>query len=224
MKNTFNLILITLLAISLVSAACKGPTTGEDGAQGPQGEQGVEGPAGPQGPQGEQGSEGPQGPEGAQGKQGPPGPRGPTGEDGTANVIYSDWFFPDWNEVDAARVKRMSVSDSDFSSAISNGVILFYWTTNNGSTFLLPWNSFDIRTGDLIISRMANVKGASGTAWIEIRKYGADFIARETDGQVGGITHNRIRCVIIPGGVPAKMNDDFLRDYQAVKEYYEIPD
>lgn len=112
----------------------------------------------------------------------------------------------------------MSVSDSDFSSAKSNGVVLFYWTTNNGSTFLLTWNSYNA-AGTLVISRLVNVQGASGTAWIEIRKYGT-----ETGGQVGGITYNRIRYVIIPGGVPAKMGADFFEDYNSVKEYYGIPD
>lgn len=170
-----------------------------------------------------EGPEGPQGPQGSHGEQGPVGPQGPQGEEGTANVLYSDWFYPDWNEIDQPRTKRMSVSDPAFADAYPNGAILFYWTTNNGSTFLLPWNTFD-GSGDLVISRSVNVRGVSGEVWITIRKFGSDFEPTETEGEVDGLRFNQLRYVIIPGGIQAKMPKSFYEDYHAVKEYYGIPE
>ena len=207
LKKTHALFLL-LLSASITLYSCEGP----------------EGPVGPQGPIGQTGPVGPQGTPGEDGNDGQVGDKGDKGDTGTANVIYSDWFFPNWNDLDSPRVKRMIISDSNFASVRSNGVILFYWTTNNGATYLLPWQIFNSATGDLVLNRYSIIRGASGNAWITIRKYGSDLTATETDGQVGSITHNRIRYVIIPGGVAAKLPPDFFEDYLAVVEMFGIPE
>lgn len=185
-------------------------------------EDGADGPPGLQGPQGIQGEEGAQG---IQGEQGSQGTSGTNGQDGNANVIYSDWFFPVWNEFDAPRAKRMIVTDPKFGENYDDGVILFYWITNNGSTFLVPWNSYSTSTGALNISRSMNVRGTSGDVWITIRRYDRDFEPRDTFGQFEGITYNRLRYVIIPGNVDlsGKSSLDY-NNYEAVKAFYNLPD
>lgn len=205
--NAISKLLLLTLFISL------GGCSSEDGAVGPQGPQGISGEDGSQGIQGEQGEQGVQGPIGAD------------GEDGNANVIYSDWFFPEWNEFDTPRAKRMAVTDPEFGENYDDGVILFYWITNNGSTFLVPWNSYSTSTGALNISRSMNVRGISGDVWITIRRYDRDFETRDTFGQFEGIIYNRLRYVIIPGNinVSGKSALDY-NDYEAVKAFYNIPD
>lgn len=64
------------LSLALVSS-CKGP----------------QGDLGPQGPQGPQGAVGPAGANGTNGQTGPAGPQGPMGN---ANVVYTAWKSPNW--------------------------------------------------------------------------------------------------------------------------------
>ncbi|KQC30097.1 collagen-like protein [Flagellimonas eckloniae] len=206
MKKQNSIIKYLYIILIIALTGC----SSEDGAVGPQGPQGVPGEDGSQGIQGEQGLQ---------------GPGGTDGMDGNANVIYSDWFFPDWNEFDAPRAKRMIVTDPEFGQNYDDGVILFYWITNNGSTFLVPWNSYSTITGALNISRSMNVRGISGDVWITIRRYDQDFEVRDTFGQFEGIIYNRLRYVIIPGNinVSGKSTLDY-NDYEAVKAFYNLPD
>ncbi len=204
------IILRYVLVIAIVGyMGCSGED-GDMGPAGPQGEQGI---------QGEPGADGVNGTDGVDGADGATGPRGLPGEDGNANVIYSDRFSPNWNLINQPRIKRMVINNPDFGRNYDDGVILFYWTTGNGSTFLLPWNTFSSFDGTLDTSRVSVIKGGSGDAWIEIRKYGSDFTDSETVGS------NRLRYVIIPGGVntSAKNTIDYT-DYEAVKNFYHIPD
>tara|TARA_R110002072_G_scaffold157657_1_gene308333 strand:- start:422 stop:1051 length:630 start_codon:yes stop_codon:yes gene_type:complete len=200
-------LLVLVLLIGLVGCSA------EDGAVGPQGEAGANG---------------------TDGTNGADGTNGTDGQDGNANVIYSDWFFPVWNEFDAPRAKRMIVTNSEFGENYDDGVILFYWITNNGSTFLVPWNSYSTITGALNISRSMNVRGTSGDVWITIRRYDRDFEVRDTYGQFEGITYNHLRYVIIPGNVnvsgksaldkvSGKSTLDYS-NYETVKAFYKIPD
>ncbi|MBC9794741.1 collagen-like protein [Sinomicrobium weinanense] len=224
MKTAFNFFIVLIVSIGLVACSAEDGDIGPPGPQGEQGVQGEQGPQGEQGSEGEQGPQGEQGPAGEDGVDGQDGQDGQDGEDGNANVMYSDWFFPDWNMSDLVRFKRMEVEDSNFSDTwLEGGATLVYWRTNNGSTFLLPWNSYNT-AGNLVIERSV-IYRSSTSIWITIKKYGSDFTAEETEGQVGGIIRNRIRYVIIPGNVnlPAKSALDYS-DYDAVKAHYNIPD
>ena len=136
----------------------------------------------------------------------------------------------DKNKSDRADEDLQSLQDGDEvdernGENYDDGVILFYWITNNGSTFLVPWNSYSTITGALNISRSMNIRGISGDVWITIRRYDRDFEPRDTFGQFEGITYNRLRYVIIPGNVDlsGKSSLDY-NDYEAVKAFYNLPD
>lgn len=198
------------LAMLLLIASC-----GKEGDPGPQGVQGEQGPEGPQGPQGE---EGPQGPQGSQGVQGPQGEQGEPG----ANIIYSEWMDPDWNDTDNPRFKRMSFSPPDMNKNIwDTGHIYMYWKTNNGTTYALPYTSFN-SSGNPLISRTFFIRSAS-TLYVQIQKYQSDLATNEYSGGI----YNKIRYILVPGEIAASGKKavpvDF-NDYEAVKAYYNIPD
>lgn len=181
------------------------------------------GPIGPEGPQGEQGIQGEQGPEGPQGPAGEDGQDGEDGKDGNANVYFSERFYPDWNDIDTPRYKRMIITNSEFSRVHSSGVAVFvYWSTNNGTTLILPKHYYN-SDGTLRLSREYLLRG-NDELWLETRKYGSDFEDRETEGQVGSIVYNRIRYIMVPAqNLSSKVSLDYS-DYEAVKKFYNIMD
>lgn len=193
------------------------------GACGKEGEPGPEGPEGDQGEQGIQGLQGPQGPEGPEGPQGEQGPQGPQGPTGAANVIYSAWLQPSWNDADLATLKRMTINVPELTLNMwDRGLIYMYWKTNNGSTFPLPWVSYNVSTGSPAITRTFLIRGSS-TLWVEIRKFTGDLVASEFSGANG----NRVRYVLIPGEVVASGRMATMVDfnnYEEVKRYFNLLD
>ncbi len=184
---------------------------------------GEPGPQGPKGEQGEQGLQGPQGEEGPEGPEGPQGPQGPQGATGAANVIYSAWLQPVWNDSDGATFKRMIIDVPELNMNMwDRGLIYMYWKTNNGSTFPLPWVTNNVATGTPTIARTFLIRGAT-KLWVEIRKYSGDLVASEFSAANG----NRIRYVLVPGGVAASGRIaapvDF-DNYEEVKAYFNLPD
>ncbi len=205
MKTTMNFFKMGLLVLAMVLTSC----SAEDGADGGMGPQGIAGTDGA---------------DGADGQDGTNGVAGQDGEDGNANIFFSDRFFPNWNEIDNPRHKRMIIENPNFSKVINGGgvVVFMYWSTNNGTTFALPrydyFSSGAIRTSKDFILRGNN------ELWLTIRKYGSDFTPSETEGTVGTITYNRLRYIIVPSGaLVGKSSLDFT-DYEAVKAFYNIPD
>lgn len=165
---------------------------------------------GPEGPQGIMGEEGPQGDQGPQGPEGPPG---------TANVIYSDWMDFDWNLVDNANLKQMYIEESrvvdeDF---IANGTLLVFFKLVAPEGMLIASLPFTNGT-DYLYSVIGDVP-SSDIAGIVIVLESNDGSPVQSDW-----SDYQIRYVLIPGGVPAKMGENFLTDYQAVKNYYNLPD
>lgn len=165
--------------------------------------------------------EGPTGPDGAQGpqgEQGPEGAQGPQGEPGTANVIYSGWMDLEWNLSDEATYKTMLIEDENATGDFrdTGTILMFYKFTDSGGTtaiFLMPFVDETTRFDYLLA-----VNEGAGIEGIAVRYYrtsGTDPLP-ELDGQ--------IRYILIPGGVPAKIPANFFEDYDAVKEYYGIPD
>lgn len=158
--------------------------------------------------------EGPAGPDGAQGpqgEQGPEGPQGPQGETGTANVIYSEWMDIEWNLIDTESVKSLRIEEENLTEEFrGSGVVVAYAMNTSESIFQLP-----------MISSMAE--------WRFYHWFRGEFITFELESfdfspvpeEIGNW---QIRYILIPGGVPAKMSKDFFEDYNAVKEYFGIPD
>jgi hypothetical protein len=181
------------------------------------------------GPVGPQGTAGTNGTDGADGATGPQGADGQDGEDGNANVIYSDWFSPVWNIADGSNVKTMEIVDQEFVAAQENGVILLYWATQDESTHLLPWNTFN-SLGTISISRDYEIKGSSGKVELTIRNYEllGSLSDEDTEGTISGVTYNQLRYVIIPGSTSNSFGriaaEVDYEDYEAVKAYYNIPD
>lgn len=200
-----------LVALALATTSCS--KDGDVGPMGPQGSEGEQGLVGAQGPQGEQG---------AKGDPGENGEDGADGEDGNANVFFSDQFFPNWNGADTPRFKRMTITDSRFSQVINgDGAVAFvYWSTNNGTTFPLPWNSYNA-SGNITISRSYVLRG-NDELWISIRKFGSDFEDTETVGKVGLVIYNQLRYIVVPSETLAAKSSLDYSDYEAVRAYYGI--
>lgn len=166
-----------------------------------------------------EGPEGTTGPQGPQGEQGPEGPQGSQGETGTANVIYSDWMNIAWNFTDDATFKQMYIEEprvveDDF---LAEGTLLMYLKleTSEGSiTVPLPFTSGT----DYLTFLAADVPGEN-VEGIVVRLEATDNTTPvQTDWN-----NYQVRYIMIPGGVPAKMGENFLKDYSAVKEYYGLP-
>lgn len=173
---------------------------------------------GPTGPQGEPGPQGQQGPQGPQGEQGPPGEDGEDGEDGTANVFYSEWMEIDWNVSDGTTLKTMLISEPRVTEEF----------TNTGSLLMFARNAtIDVKTA----IALPFVNGNDQLYFYALNGHetlndGIVFNAQSLDNSVpvSEFSNTEIRYVLIPGGVPAKMRDNFFEDYNVVKEYYGIPD
>lgn len=166
--------------------------------------------------EGPTGSDGPQGPQGEQGSE---GPQGPQGEPGTANVIYSDWMNINWNFSDGTTFKQMYIEEpraveEDF---LTNGTLLMYLKIEAPEGIITAPLPFTNGT-DYLTYLAADVPGED-VEGIVVR-------LEATDGATpvqSNWNDYQFRYVMIPGGVPAKMKEDFLKDYEAVKEYYGIP-
>lgn len=188
-----NVYLTILLSLCLAFASCKQ-------SEGPTGPQGEPGPQGQQGPQGEQ------------------GPPGEDGEDGTANVIYSDWMDIDWNVSDGPNIKTMLISEPLITEEFTDmGTILMYArskTTEVNIAIPLPF----LQGNDYLYFYALNGH--------ETFNDGIVFNAESVDYAipVDAFEDTEIRYILIPDGVPAKMPAGFFEDYIAVKEYYGIAD
>lgn len=154
-----------------------------------------------------EGPSGPDGPQGPQGKQGPEGPQGPRGEEGTANVIYSEWFDVDWNGVNTDTQKTMNIDIPEITEDfLDNGVVLVYAGEPNSYAALpMAFNNYAVyyftRVGRVRLHVRPLSEGTLQVEWIE-----------------------QVRYVLIPGGLPAKMPAGFWKDYEAVAEYFGIPE
>lgn len=168
---------------------------------------------------------GPTGPQGAAGEQGPAGSQGPAGEDGedgNANVIYSEWMDADWNEKDDPKEKIMKITIDEIShNELRNNTLVMMYLSQFGtsSIYVMPsagrwsnaWYSYTFGN---------NVSGFDGIRVQLETTDGADL----TDFQYDSNRGNRFRYILIPGGEQSKMPSGFFEDYEAVTEYYGIPD
>lgn len=164
-----------------------------------------------------EGPTGPQGTPGPQGEQGLQGPPGEDGEDGTANVIYSEWIAINWNLNDGTYTKEMLINEPMITEEFINTGTLLMFARNSTIAFNhaipLPYLTASIL-------RFYALNGH------ETVSDGIVVISESVDSSTptNEYSNTEIRYVLIPGGVPAKMPAGFFEDYDAVKEYYGIPD
>lgn len=214
-------VMAILFAISLTIGFTGCEKEGPPGPQGEKGDQGIPGTAGEQGPQGERGPRGQtgppgeQGPRGAQGPQGAQGPRGPKGDPGTANVLYSDWFDPNWNVTDDADYKLMYITEPRLTEEFrAHGTVLVYYRWKLGASvfdYLLPQVFY---RADGTIDRQYQSYIYLNRIYIRASSHGATFFPDEVNPG-----SNWFRYVLIPGGVDISAMQERgldLNDYDAV--------
>jgi hypothetical protein len=176
-----------------------------------------------------EGPQGPEGPQGAEGVQGEQGDQGPKGDDGTANVIYSDWVE--------------FGSDTTWSSQITEFGMEYrkYWITANqvDSTVMNTgvvnvYIDFMADTGIQQLPLIGNITGGLQRldfdfAFQEIELTFAEHPNADVDPGTFD-SGNFYRYVIIPGGQPvsgsAKMSEAELKSmsYDEVQSRFNIPD
>ncbi|MCC5942352.1 MAG: hypothetical protein JJU37_12505 [Balneolaceae bacterium] len=130
------------------------------------------------------------------------------GPPGTANVYYSGWLDRVWNSLDNPNWKQMSIDEPAVTEELLNtGVILVYVRGLGPQVFAIPF-----------VEMVHSYRFFAFTGSIEL-------VARSTDGSdvdADWITH--VRYVLIPGGVPLKLSEEILKDYEQVKEIFNLPD
>lgn len=148
------------------------------------------------------------------GCEGPVGPEGPQGEDGTANVIYSEWFGPGFNggtewqgreSFGGAKENYFDLPTDDITvELIETGAVIVYaklegYTTSvwpSGEVAALPVTLTYIMSGETHIDTWG-FRLTEGNLRITFQN-SQDFF--EPSGM--NVDH-RFRYVIIPGGMPA---------------------
>lgn len=173
--------------------------------------------------------EGPAGPAGETGQQGPqgePGSQGPQGEEGTANVIYSEWFtfIADSGSDEFFQFMRLSEPQLTREFLNNGGVVLVYVKVEqeeiivvaslplHSGVFLADYRAFDAEAG---------VIGPQAFRGIQIHVETTDDTITIPDNFFEG---HHLRYILIPGGMPAKLSQDFWENYEAVADYFGIRD
>jgi hypothetical protein len=171
--------------------------------------------------------EGPEGPAGAAGANGTNGTNGTDGTDGNANVIYSDWIIPTWEQFSEFSV-NMQKADLDVTDltqdVLDNGVVLVYWKNWQNLIRPLPFTFSDID-------------------WLVQFQYSLNLIRVSVTLEDSTSTYppsipssNTIRYIIIPGSTETSSRINIqqtvyneladaavdVNDYYAVCAYYGI--
>lgn len=187
-KLTFQIAVIAFVAVSVLFASCS-----------------KEGPAGATGPAG------------AAGPAGGQGPAGPKGDEGTANVIYSEWLDVTFDENGVAIVPAPGLSNE----ILNSGAVKIYWNLSNADNpfvvslpcSVLPTILFDAEETD---------------PNIVINPYlSTDTIILTSNYDVSssqGIS--QFRYILIPGGTPAARKAAAVdwNNYAEVKKYLNLKD
>lgn len=161
------------------------------------------------------GSDGQPGPQGA---QGPQGEQGLQGEPGTANVIYSEWMAINWNISDGTFTKQMLINEPMITEEFVNTGTLLMFARNPALDVNIAIALPFLQGNDYLYFYALNGH--------ETINDGIVFNAESVDFStpVNEFSNTEIRYVLIPGGMPAKMSDKFFEDYNAVRDYFRIPD
>ncbi|NBC03450.1 MAG: hypothetical protein GVY20_07060 [Bacteroidetes bacterium] len=205
--------------------------SGSDGQDGEDGEDGQDGSqiyAGEGVPQNDLGKEGDYylnkstfdlyGPKTESGWGDPINLQGPPGEDGTANVMYSDWLNIEWNGVDNPTIKIMVIDEPLLTEDYfdDGGTLLMYFRmaiTGGHVIYPIPFKNGN----DYLFYGFVNVPGTA----IELQ-----FAVESIDGTtaVGDYMDDQVRYILIPDGVPAKMPSNFFDDYNKTINYLGVPE
>ncbi|HYH55046.1 MAG TPA: hypothetical protein VD772_00455, partial [Anseongella sp.] len=181
-----------------LSACEKEGPAGPAGSQGEQGLKGDKGDPGATGPRGETGATGPRGATGATGPRGETGPQGPKGDPGTANVKYSDWFAPTWDQDDEPDFKLLRVTERELTMDFkAKGVVLVYYryapTSSTMYDRLLPYSAY---LADGTLDRRYETYVYGNGIYISVRSFNGPL----TDAEAGP-SKTLFRYVLIPGSV-----------------------
>lgn len=165
------------------------------------------------------GKDGSTGPKGDTGATGPAGPAGPKGDDGTANVIYSDWltvaFKPDTVHDTQGAIDTLGFyADIDIAkldeTLISTGELKVYLNFNTPADPVvtsLPY--FDVYSG-------LNITATFFTGGVELYSNGDASTWTDNSSNLRW----QYRYVLIPGGTAArKAKTVDMSDYKAVKAW-----
>jgi hypothetical protein len=166
---------------------------------------------------GDVGPAGETGTDGEKGDKGDKGDKGSTGSTGTANVIYSDWIlatnFRD-TIADNSNLKAADLKAPQLTTAMLNNATFLIYFNFGGGVYTLPYTS--------------NAGGKLNTIsfWPRVKHF---IITRFSADNANGVALSsflQYRYVIIPGGIKATAVTQKLDldNYQAVKQYYNIPD
>jgi hypothetical protein len=144
--------------------------------------------------------------------------QGPAGEDGTANVMYSDWLNIEWNGFDGTLTKIMTIDEPLLTEDYfdNGGTILMYIRmpiTGGHIVYPIPMNNGN----DHLFYGFVNVPETA----VELQ-----FGVESMDGTtaVDSYPDDHIRYILIPDGVPAKMPSNFFDDYNKTIHYFGIPE
>ncbi|MEN7547580.1 hypothetical protein AAG747_06665 [Rapidithrix thailandica] len=169
-----------------------------------------------------EGDVGPQGPPGDQGAQ---GDQGDQGERGTANVIYSDWInfdaqkWSDPTDFFGQNRRIYEIDEDSISEDILNvGVVSVYVKFGGTSNNIQPLP---------ITQAITLIKAQSLIHYLKLNQIVLAFYNEDDTNDPGTIgPGNSYRYVIIPGEIPSsgRIEEVDLSDYEAVKEYYNLPD
>lgn len=169
--------------------------------------------------EGPEGEPGPPGNTGLQGEQGAPGP---AGAPGTANVFYSDWIEPEWEEYDSTYSIWYQLDSNMTEDIVERGVIHIYYRNNavGGNGIVMPL--YYPPTGITFVPLFRKYNNlANYTIYLGIN--GTDA-AKVTDIE----DNYAFRYVLIPGstntGAGERSASINYSDYDAVKSYYHIKD
>jgi len=157
------------------------------------------------------------GPQGEQGEQGVQGEQGEKGDTGTANVVYSEWIGPLLGGGSSSTTQPLAEFDKNLYDP-NTAVFLVYGTTETGGNVsALPLKLSETTYG----------------FWVDPSRpdpsVGLIFLYRDeptpTSVPIGRSIPTHFRYVIIPGGIPfsGRVNLPDFDDYEAVKEFYKIP-
>jgi hypothetical protein len=151
------------------------------------------------------------------------GDDGAKGDTGTANVMFSGWFDvqfePGKNNAGDTVIWSAEINAPKITKGIlDSGTVKLYVNVNpssNPAIFALPLTDYYGLTGVENI----NMYLSEG----KINLYATQDASSVTQG---GVKYWQYRYVIIPGGVkiPNGRSATSLEDYNAVKQFYNIPD
>lgn len=171
-----------------------------------------------------EGDEGPQGPKGDTGANGEVGPMGATGATGTANVKFTDWLSVEPSSLlPTAKVGAFS-NGIITSKDLDEGVVLVYGQASRDTNLkvLLP---FTFHNRDVTPNYAISTEIIFKSGGFEMHE---NYLTPGTPNAVWAATKtffiNKIRIVIIPGGVKARVKGLDYSNYDAVKAHYGLED